>query len=114
MDLHLDCVFYYVWDLDRSIGFYSELLGIPLISRDAVARFRIDGLPFELVPTNDESKLSGSGNARLCLAVRNIQEAISDLRGRGVSVGAVSSVENGMLAPFHDPDGNELVLWQPF
>ena len=48
MNLHFDCVFYYVRDLDSAIPFYSEVLGIPLISRDAVARLDVDGVLFEI------------------------------------------------------------------
>lgn len=46
-----DCVFYYVSELDRAIAFYTAVLGFELASRDAVARFRIDGVLFELVPS---------------------------------------------------------------
>ena len=108
----LDCVFYYVGDLDRAIEFYSTVLGFPLSSRDAVARFDVDGLLFELVPASDPSTLAGSGNARLTLAVEDIRAASEQLRARGVAVSAVRRVVNGSLAAFADPDGNELVLWQ--
>lgn len=108
----LDCVFYYVRDLDRAIQFYSTVLGFPVSSRDAVARFDVDGLLFELVPASEPSVLSGSGNARLTLAVDDIRAASEQLRGRGVVVSDVRSVANGSLASFADPDGNELVLWQ--
>jgi len=107
-----DCVFYYVGDLDRSIQFYTETLGMHLTSRDAVARFHVDGVLFELVPTGDQSLLSGSGNARLTLAVDDIQQAAADLGSRGVTASAIHAVENGFLASFTDPDGNEIVLWQ--
>jgi len=110
MNLHFDCVFYYVRDLDSAIQFYSDVLGIPLISQDAVARFDVDGVLFELVPAPDESKMLGSGNARLCLRVADIDEASEDLRSMGVPVSSVHVVENGRLASVEDPDGNELVL----
>ena len=39
MKLKFDCIFYYVSDLDRSIRFYTNVLGFKLSSRDFVARF---------------------------------------------------------------------------
>jgi catechol 2,3-dioxygenase-like lactoylglutathione lyase family enzyme len=112
MKLKFDCVFYYVGDLERSVSFYSEVLGFELESRDTVARFVVDGVLFELVPTDEPTKLKGGGNARLCLEVPDIRRTVDDLRARGISVGEVRRVENGALAAFEDPDGNELVLWQ--
>ena len=41
-DFRFDCLFYYVSDLDRAIRFYTNILGLDLISRDVVARFEID------------------------------------------------------------------------
>lgn len=104
-----DCVFYPVSDLDRAVRFYTDVLGWPLQSRDTVARFRVDGVLFELVPTRDRS---GGGNARLTLAVDDIGAATSHLADRAVPVSAARQVSNGLLASFKDPDGNELVLWQ--
>jgi catechol 2,3-dioxygenase-like lactoylglutathione lyase family enzyme len=71
-----DCFFYYVSDLDRSIRFFSDVLGLSLSSRDDVARFLIDGILFELVPTSDSSQLSGSGNGRLTFEVPDISKQI--------------------------------------
>lgn len=112
MGLRFDCVFYYVRDLDEAVRFYRDVLGLPVASIDVVARFDIDGVLLELVPAQDPDQIGGRGNARLALRVDDIDRAASDLRERGVVVGAIQIKENGRLAAFLDLDGNELVLWE--
>lgn len=112
LKLSFDAVFYYVRDLDRSIAFYREKLGLPLVSRDFVARFDIDGVLFELVPARNDEALSGTGNARLCFQVQDIREAVAHLRSQGIETSGIKSEPGGLLAFFHDPEGNELSLWQ--
>jgi catechol 2,3-dioxygenase-like lactoylglutathione lyase family enzyme len=112
LKLSFDAVFYYVTDLDRSVDFYRNVLDFPMVSRDFVARFDIDGVLFELVPAAGERPVSGSGNARLCLQVQDIYETAAHLRARGVATTEVKAVTGGLLAFFSDPDGNELCLWQ--
>ena len=110
--LSFDAVFYYVRDMDRSIRFYREKLGLPLVSRDFVARFDIDGVLFELVPAPKNEPVSGAGNARLCFQVQEIKQAIAQLRSKGVETSEIKSEPGGLLVFFKDPDGNELCLWQ--
>ncbi len=95
-----DCIFYYVGDLDRSIDFYTKVLGLSLASRDAVVRFHIDGVLFGLVPTDDASLFSGKGNARLTLAVDDIYAARSKLLAERVAVSEVCSLQ-WSLGAFH-------------
>ena len=109
---HFDCVFYYVSDMESAVSFYSDVLGVRLTSRDVVARFDIDGVLFELVPAREKEKLTGEGNARLCLKVDDISHAVEYLRQKGVSGSEIQKVENGRLASVEDPDGNEICLWQ--
>jgi catechol 2,3-dioxygenase-like lactoylglutathione lyase family enzyme len=111
-NFRFDCLFYYVSDLGRSVDFYSQILGFRLISRDAIARFTIDGVLFELIPSNDLSLFTGNGNARLTLAVDDIDAARVNLMANHVDVSEVRRVSNGLLAAFTDPDGNEIVVWQ--
>lgn len=112
MQLAFDCVFYYVRDLEAAVRFYSGVLGLHLISMDTIARYDIDGILFELIPAPQGTEVSGRGNARLCLKVEDLLEAVNELRARGVAVGPIHEVPNGRLASFPYPDGNELVLWQ--
>jgi catechol 2,3-dioxygenase-like lactoylglutathione lyase family enzyme len=112
VNLHFDSIFYYVRDLPAAIRFYSGVLGLSLASQDTIARYDLDGVLFELIPTEDESELPGTGNARLCLKVEDVERAASELRSKGVQVARVQTVHNGRLASFQDPDGNELVLWE--
>ncbi len=112
MKFNFDCVFYYVSDIERAISFYAETLGLKFVSRDVVARFDIDGVLFELVPTPNEAKLQGGGNARLCLQVDDIYQAVKHLQTKGISTSQVQDRDKGMLASFEDPDGNEVYLWQ--
>lgn len=112
MSFHFDAVFYYVSDLERAINFYQNVLGFTLTSRDAVARFDVDGVLFEVVPSDDPAKLSGQGNARLCLRTYNLDEAIQDLERKGVDATEPLVKSGGRLALFRDPDGNEICLWE--
>ena len=107
-----DAVYYHVKDMEKAIGFYRNVLGFPLQSRDYVARFKVDGVLFELVPAPDGQAITGSGNARLSLGVSNIEDAIRYLDSKGVKTTAAKQEVGGMLSLFHDPDGNELCLWQ--
>jgi catechol 2,3-dioxygenase-like lactoylglutathione lyase family enzyme len=112
MQFRFDAVFYYVSDLERAIRFYTDVLDLRLRSRDVVARFDLDSVLFELVPTVDKSRLQGRGNARLCLRVDDMSRAIQQLQDKGVRTTRAEEKEGGILAFFFDPDGNEICLWQ--
>jgi catechol 2,3-dioxygenase-like lactoylglutathione lyase family enzyme len=109
---HFDCICYYVSEMERAISFYRDVLGFKFVSRDIVARFDIDGILFELVPATSRDKLQGSGNARLCLQVDDIEQALRELHARGVPATTAENKGAGILASLRDPDGNEICLWQ--
>jgi len=112
MNYSFDCVFYYVSELDRAIRFYRDVLGLQLKSQDFVARFEIDGVLFEIVPSSLAAKSAQPGNARLCLRVDDVEAALRELRAKGVVTSSALRKENGILGSFFDPDGNEICLWQ--
>jgi catechol 2,3-dioxygenase-like lactoylglutathione lyase family enzyme len=112
MGFHFDAVFYYASDMERAIRFYTDVLGFQLVSRDTVARFDVDGILFEIVPAPKERKLVGTGNARLCLRVDNVEQALKELRAKGVKTAKAEPKDTGVLGSFSDPDGNEICLWQ--
>ena len=112
MTLNFDCVFYYVSDLERAVGFYENVLGLELKSRDLVARFDVDGVPLELVPTRHPEMYGGTGNARLALRVDNMKAARNDLMRLGVVSSEPADKGQGLLSSIHDPDGNEICLWE--
>ena len=107
-----DAVFYYVADMEKSIAFYRDVLGLHLTSHGYVARFVIDGVLFELVPSAPGKELQESGNARLSLGVKDIHEATRALQTKGVLTTPVKNESDGLLSFFKDPSGNELCLWQ--
>jgi len=107
-----DAIYYHVKDMDKAIAFYRNVLGFPLKSRDYVARFEVDGVLFELVPAQPGDTIAGPGNARLSLGVNDINAAIVYLAEKGVKASPAKPEVGGILSLFHDPDGNELCLWQ--
>ena len=112
LKLSFDAVFYYVTDMDASIAFYRDTLGLPLVSHDYVARFDLDGVFIELVRLPPGSVVPGSGNGRLCFSVANLQETLEQMHARGIATSAVKNKKGGKLAFFRDPDDNELCLWE--
>ena len=112
MEVHFDCVFYYVSDIEAAIRFYRDVLHFKFISRDVVARFDIDGVLFELVAAPVKGNLRASGNARLCLKVESVEQALKELRAKSVRTASAVAKGTGVLGSFEDPDGNEICLWQ--
>lgn len=112
MTFHFDCIFYYVSDINRGIRFYRDVLGFKFISRDVVARFNVDGVLFEIVPAPCKGELPQNGNARLCLRVDDVEEALRELKLKGVRANPAQHKGAGVLGSFKDPDGNEICLWQ--
>lgn len=112
LNLSFDAVFYYVTDMEAAVVFYRDTLGLPLASRDYVARFDLDGVLVELVPVPPGTVVPGNGNARLCFEVPNLDEAIGHLHALGVHTSNIKVKKNGRLVFFRDPDGNELSLWE--
>lgn len=113
IELFFDTVFYYVTDLQASIVFYRDTLGLPLVSEDYVARFNLDGVLIELVPLPPGMIVPGSGNARLCFSVANLDETIEHMHNRGIGTSKIKEKLDGRMVFFRDPDGNELCLWEP-
>jgi catechol 2,3-dioxygenase-like lactoylglutathione lyase family enzyme len=112
VEVRFDCVFYYVSDLDRAVRFSERTFGFTLASRDAVARFRVSGVLFELVTTNETRLFSGQGNGRLALAVDDLESAVAKLGSTGVLTSSIRVVANGRFVTLQDPDWNETMLWQ--
>lgn len=112
LDLSFDAVFYYVTDIEKSISFYRDGLGLPLVSHDYVARFDLDGVLVELVPLPPGAAVYGNSNARLCFSVPDLQETLDQLHARGIITSDITNKKGGKIAFFQDPDGNELSLWQ--
>jgi catechol 2,3-dioxygenase-like lactoylglutathione lyase family enzyme len=112
LQLSFDTVFYYVTDMDASIAFYRDTLGLPMVSRDYVARFDLDGVLIELVRVPPGSMVPGSGNARLCFSVAHLRETLDQMHARGIATSDIKNKNGGKLAFFRDPDGNELCLWE--
>ena len=112
LKLSFDTVFYYVTDMEASIAFYRDTLGLPLVSQDYVVRFDLDGVLIELVPLPPGTVVPGNGNARLCFSVLNLEETLEQIRARGIPTSKIKEKRDGRLAFFRDPDGNELCLWE--
>jgi catechol 2,3-dioxygenase-like lactoylglutathione lyase family enzyme len=112
LKLSFDTVFYYVTDMEASIAFYRDTLGLPLVSRGHVARFDLDGVLIELVPLPPGSVVPGNSNARLCFSVAHLQETLEQIQARGIATSKIKEKKDGKLAFFRDPDDNELCLWE--
>ena len=98
--------------MERAIHCYRDVFGLRFVSRNVVARFDLDGVFFGLVATVDGSNPQGSGNARQCLRVENMEPAKQELRAQGVFTYPPGNKGSGILTSLHHPEGNEVCLWQ--
>lgn len=102
-----------VTDMDRAVRFYGETLGLTVNDQQAEwSELEADGVKIGLNGRPEESP-SGDGGALIAFHVDGELEAEVDrLKGEGVEFsGGVSDHPWGRIAPFKDPDGNDLQLY---
>jgi lactoylglutathione lyase len=113
----LNVVFLYVTDMEQSLRFYRDLLGIPLDidpHEDGWAETMLPGgVRFALHRTHDGVGELGSGTVRLNFEVEGIDAAAERLRAAGVEVSEVEHESWGSACALVDPDGYRVGLFEP-
>ena len=107
-----------VADMDRSIRFYTDVLGLKLTNRfgyDWATVSAGDGLTIGIHPASAKYPKPGTkGSIMLGLDIQApIENAVSRLSEHGVPIkGSVVRSDAGNFANLEDPDGNEIYLWE--
>jgi catechol 2,3-dioxygenase-like lactoylglutathione lyase family enzyme len=111
----------FVTDMDRSIHFYTEVLGLGLTQRfgNHWAQVEAGRLTIGLHPASAENSAGRDGSITVGFVLSTkIEDAVSTLQQKGVKFrGPISLEPNaGKFAYFEDPDGNvlymmEIVAW---
>lgn len=108
----------YVTDMDRAVAFYTQALGLQLISRFGDEWAAVDaghGLVLGLHPVSPDAPPPGTAGAIIVglNVVRPLDDVVETLRRRDVVFnGPIETDPNSpvRLAFFCDPDGNALYL----
>jgi predicted enzyme related to lactoylglutathione lyase len=107
-----------VANMDHSIRFYTEVLGLQLTNRfgnDWATVSAGEGLTIGIHPASPRYPHPGTkGSILLGLDIDvPIEKALSRLVEHGVEVkGGIVRSEAGNFAHLEDPDGNEIYLWE--
>lgn len=107
-----------VANMDNSIQFYTEVLGLKLTNRfgnDWATVSAGEGLTIGIHPASPKYPHPGTkGSIILGLEIDvTAEKAVSRLAQHGVTVkGGIVRSEPGSFVHLEDPDGNEIYLWE--
>ena len=108
----IDFVVMNVSDMQRSIAFYRDTLGLDFpIWEDSPNWQEFDSHPVAIALRRD---VKGAGqNAAIALAVEDVSAALEELRPKGVTIlGDRFEAQLCYTALIEDPDGNLILLHQ--
>ncbi len=108
----------HVSDLRRSVHFYRDLLGLPLAAETSEwAEFRVGECRLALQSGGDPSiplSRHAAGYVNFSFEVDDLVEAYETLKAAGVEfLRPPAEQDFGMLAVMRDPDGREIMLFEP-
>ncbi len=109
----VNVVYLYVSEMERSLGFYRDLLGIPLEGDGDWQEAQLGGTRFALHLAHEGLGPLSSGSVHLSLEVADLDAATERLRAVGVETEEAMHDHWGAAARITDPDGYELYLFQP-
>lgn len=109
----IDAVWLPVSDMERATAFYRDTLGLKVQDHDGDWAEVTAG--DQTIGLNGTESPGGDGGAVIAFGVEGgIDDVVSKLESKGVEfVGGVSDHPWGRIAPFKDPDGNDLQLYAP-
>ncbi len=103
-----------VKDMDRSVQFYRDVLGVPLVFQTPHwSQLDAGNIRLGLHPESDHLKASPSEGCSFGFYVDNIQKIVAELKAKAVKVLQEPQKEQfGWLALVADPDGYVVQLFQ--
>jgi catechol 2,3-dioxygenase-like lactoylglutathione lyase family enzyme len=102
-----------VTDIERSVKWYGETLGLEQVGFGGWPEFQLgENVSLYLIdPTNYGQEFKGPHTASIALRVPDVEEARRELESRGIEFrGEIFDTGVCHMAFFADPDGNELML----
>ena len=105
-----------VVDFERSVAFFRDVIGFPLLFSDEkfkFARFQSGGTLFSVVGgAGKERESKGDVHAGIAICVPDVDAAYRELAAKGVRFTMKPSKQpwGGYMALFADPDGNIFYL----
>ncbi len=106
-------VYLYVSDMERSLAFYRDLLGVPLAGDGDWQEATLGGTRFALHKSHEGIGKLSSGTIHVSLEVADVDAAAERMRGAGIDAKETMRDEWGAAVQVVDPDGYELYLYQP-
>lgn len=108
--------FYWAEDMDASVAFYRDTLGLNLRFQAGAdwAEFDVDGATFALHGTRG-APMEHGGGATVVFEVDDLEASMRQLSTRGVTFeGEITEVpESGRFSTFRDPAGNVVQMYEP-
>lgn len=99
--------------MDAGVRFYTEVLGFAVKLRDGDRWVAFDVGGMTLALEGIQTEAAGPGGATVSLRCSDLDHLITDLRARGANVTDVQTGPHELKASLTDPDGNQLVLYEP-
>ena len=113
----INVVYLYVRDVDRSVAFYRDLLGVPLVRDEHDAAWAEAKLPggirFALHQSHPGGEPQTPSSVVIDFETSDIEAAAERLRAAGVRVGELMRKEWGSALEVYDPDGYRIDLFEP-
>jgi lactoylglutathione lyase len=106
-------VYLYVSDMERSLRFYRDLLGIPLEGDEDWTEATLGGTRFALHAKHEGIGELSAGTIHVSLEVADADAAAERLRAEGVETRETMRDEWGTAVEVVDPDGYRVYLFQP-
>jgi predicted enzyme related to lactoylglutathione lyase len=109
----INVVYLYVSDMERSLAFYRDVLGVPLEGDGHWQEARLGQTRFALHLAHEGVDELSAGTIHLDFEVADVEAAAERLRAAGADVRETMRDEWGSAVEIADPDGYRLYLFQP-